>query len=132
MEYPCRVKIVERPLPSDLPWYYNWAVQVGVAGFLPFMAIYVEVHTIFMSVWGHQFYTLFGILLLTFGILLIVTAFVVILLCYFQLTSEDYRWWWPAVLRGGACGIFLYAYALFYWQYSVLCTAFSRVVCFLA
>merc|ERR1712048_22817 len=71
-DYPCRVKIVQRAIPMDLPWYYNGAVQVGVAGFLPFMAIYVEVHTIFMSVWGHQFYTLFGILLLTFVILLIV------------------------------------------------------------
>lgn len=117
-EYPCKVKIVPRPIPTDLPWYYHGAVQVGVSGFLPFMAIYVEVHTIFMSVWGHQFYTLFGILLLTFVILLIVTAFVVILLAYFQLTAEDYKWWWASAFRGGACGIFLQAYAMFYWQYS--------------
>jgi len=118
IDYPCRVKYIPRSLPSDLPWYYNPFVQTIVAGFLPFIAIYVEVHTLFMSVWGHQVYTLFGILLLTFVILLIVTAFVVILLCYFQLTSEDYRWWWASLLRGGACGAFLYAYAIFYWVYN--------------
>jgi len=48
---------------------------------------------------------------------LVVTAFV-ILLCYFQLTSEDHRWWWASLLRGGACGAFLYSYAIFYWTYS--------------
>merc|ERR1712146_743863 len=90
-----------------------------MGGFLPFMAIYVEVHTLFNSVWvPHQAYTLFGILLLTFGILLIVTSFVVILLAYFQLAAEDYRWWWQSLLRGGSCGVFLFAYAIFYWSYS--------------
>jgi len=117
-EYPCHTKYLKRPLPEDLPWYYNPFVQIIVSGFLPFIAIYVEVHTLFMSVWGHQVYTLFGILLLTFIILLIVTSFVVILLCYFQLTAEDYRWWWASMLRGGACGFFLYAYAIFYWVYN--------------
>jgi len=82
------------------------------------MAIYVEVHTIFMSVWGHQPYTLFGILLLTFVILLIVTSFVVILMCYFQLTAENYHWWWSSLFRGCACGLFMYAYAIYYWFYN--------------
>jgi len=116
--YPCHVKKIRRPLPDALPWYHNNILLALTAGFLPFMAIYVEVHTIFMSVWGHQPYTLFGILLLTFVILLIVTAFVVILMCYFQLTAEDYRWWWSSLIRGSACGTFMYAYAVYYWFYT--------------
>jgi len=116
--YPCHVKKIRRPLPDSLPWYHNNILLALTAGFLPFMAIYVEVHTIFMSVWGHQPYTLFGILLLTFVILLIVTSFVVILMCYFQLTAEDYRWWWSSLIRGSACGIFMYAYAVYYWFYT--------------
>jgi len=118
VDYPCAPKYIKRGIPADLAWYYNPLVQIVVAGFLPFIAIYVEVHTLFMSMWGHQVYTLFGILLLTFIILLVVTSFVVILLCYFQLTSEDYRWWWASLLRGGACGVFLYTYAIFYWTYN--------------
>jgi len=116
--YPCPVKKIARSLPTDLPWYHNGILLIMTAGFLPFMAIYVEVHTIFMSVWGHQVYTLFGILLLTFIILLIVTSFIVILMCYFQLTAEDYHWWWPSVFRGSACGLFMYAYAIYYWCYN--------------
>lgn len=117
-DYPCKAKIVAREIPQDLPWYHHPAVQMFVSGFLPFMAIYVEVHTIFAAVWGRQWYTLFGILLLTFLILLIVTAFVTVLLCYFQLTAEDHQWWWTGITRGGSLGLFLEAYALFYWTYS--------------
>jgi len=117
-EWPSKAKIIAKTIPSDLPWYYHWVAQIIVSGFLPFMAIYVEVHTIFAAVWGRQWYTLFGILLLTFIILLIVTAFVVVLLCYFQLTAEDHKWWWASVFRGGSLGLFLEAYAVFYWKYS--------------
>lgn len=120
--YPCHVKKIARNLPDDLLWYHNNVLLALTAGFLPFMAIYVEVHTIFMSVWGHQPYTLFGILLLTFVILLIVTAFVVILMAYFQLTAEDYRWWWQSMIRGGACGMFMFAYAVYYWFYTAQMT----------
>jgi transmembrane 9 superfamily protein 1 len=81
-----------------------------------------------MSIWGHQAYTLFGILLLTFIILLIVTSFVVILMTYFQLTAEDYRWWWPSLLRGSACGIFMYAYAIYYYYYTAQMTGSLQFV----
>ena len=43
-----------------------------MAGFLPFSAIYIELHYIFASLWGHKIYTLFGILFLAFIMLIIV------------------------------------------------------------
>ena len=128
VEYPCPVRRIVPDVPDDLPWYHNRLLLILTAGFLPFMAIYVEVHTIFMSVWGHQPYTLFGILLLTFVILLIVTSFVVILMCYFQLTAEDYRWWWSSILRGSACGLFMYAYAIYYYVYTAHMTGSLQFV----
>jgi len=50
-----------------------------MAGFLPFSAIYIELHYIFASLWGHKIYTLFGILFLAFIMLLIVTILVPLL-----------------------------------------------------
>ena len=129
-EYPSHTRKIPKPLPKDLPWYYNHYLLALTAGFLPFMAIYVEVHTIFMSVWGHQPYTLFGILLMTFGILLIVTSFVVILMCYFQLTAEDYTWWWSSLIRGSACGWFMFAYAIYYWYYSAHMTGTLQFIAY--
>ena len=42
-----------------------------MAGFLPVSAIYIELHYIFASLWGHKIYTLFGILFLAFIMLII-------------------------------------------------------------
>ena len=104
-----------------------------MAGFLPFSAIYIELHYIFASLWGHKIYTLFGILFLAFIMLIIamslcrdrksgcisecdneVTAFITVSLAYFQLAREDYRWWWRSLICGGSTGAFIYAYSFFY------------------
>ena len=62
-----------------------------MAGFLPFSAIYIELHYIFASVWGHKLYTLYGVLFVAFGMLVIVTSFITVALTYFQLAIEDHR-----------------------------------------
>ena len=64
---------------------------VFMAGFLPFSAIYIELHYIFASVWGHKLYTLYGVLFVAFGMLIIVTSFITVALTYFQLAIEDHR-----------------------------------------
>jgi len=46
-----------------------------------------------------QFYYLFGFLTLVFIILLVTCAEITIVLCYFQLCSEDYHWCVPVCFR---------------------------------
>ena len=58
-----------------------------MAGFLPFSAIYIELYYVFASVWGHQLYSLYGILTLVFLILLVVTSFITIALTYFYVCA---------------------------------------------
>mmetsp|Transcript_27999 Transcript_27999/g.85882 ORF Transcript_27999/g.85882 Transcript_27999/m.85882 type:complete len:588 (+) Transcript_27999:41-1804(+) len=111
---PTRTTRVPREIPDDAPWYRSPPAQTFMAGFLPFSAIYIELHYIFASVWGHKIYTLFGILFLAFVMLIVVTAFITVSLVYFQLAREDYRWWWRSLLYGGATGAFIYAYSFFY------------------
>jgi len=78
------------------------------------LAIYIELHYIFASVWGHKIYTLFGILFLAFLLLMVVTCFITVSLLYFQLAKEDYRWWWRSFANGGATGFFILLYSFFY------------------
>ena len=66
-----------------------------------FSAISVEMYYIFSTLWGRDQYTLYGILGLVFVILISVTACMSITLTYFQLSSEDYRWWWRAIFSAG-------------------------------
>ena len=88
-----------------------------MSGFLPFSAIYIELHYIFASLWGHKIYSLFGILFLAFVMLSTVTAFVTIALLYFQLARENYNWWWQSFYNGGSTGLFIGMYSVFYYVY---------------
>jgi len=111
---PCRTNKIPREIPP-VPWYRQGPCQVFMAGFLPFSAIYIELHYIFASVWGHKLYTLYGILFIAFTMLVIVTSFITIALTYFQLAIEDHRWWWRSLFSGGSTGFFVYAYCFFYY-----------------
>mmetsp|Transcript_41743 Transcript_41743/g.94262 ORF Transcript_41743/g.94262 Transcript_41743/m.94262 type:complete len:597 (-) Transcript_41743:525-2315(-) len=111
---PCRTTKVAREIPKDIPWYRQSPAQMFMAGFLPFSAIYIELHYIFASVWGHKIYTLFGILFIALVMLFIVTSFITVALVYFQLAREDHRWWWRSFFSGGSTGLFIYGYSFFY------------------
>ena len=56
----------------------------------------------------------FGFLLLSYVILTITCAEVTIVLCYFQLCSEDYRWWWKSLITSGSTGLYVFIYACVY------------------
>jgi hypothetical protein len=114
---PTRTTKVAREIPTEIPWYRGRPFQLLIAGFLPFSAIYIELHYIFASMWGHQIYTLFGILLLAFVLLVIVTSFITVALIYFQLAREDHRWWWTSYINGGMTGLFIYAYSFYYYYH---------------
>ena len=95
-EPPCRTSKVPRQIP-EVPFYRSAPAQLFMAGFLPFSAISIELHYIFASVWGHKVYTLYGILFLAFGLLTVVTSFIVIALTYFQLAAGMcVQWTLPA------------------------------------
>lgn len=114
---PCRTNRMPREVPQVPVWYRTPAAQFLMAGFLPFSAIYIELHYIFAAVWGHKIYTLFGILFLAFVMLVVVAAFITTALVYFQLAREDYHWWWLALANGGATGVFIFAYSFFYYYH---------------
>eukprot|EP00300_Choanocystis_sp_HF-7_P009388 c16404_g1_i2.p1 GENE.c16404_g1_i2~~c16404_g1_i2.p1 ORF type:complete len:599 (-),score=128.02 c16404_g1_i2:104-1648(-) len=103
-----------RQLPSSLPWFASPWFQLAFAGFLPFSAIYMELFSIFASVWSQKMYTLYGVLTIAIILLLAVSSMVTIALVYFQLTAQDWQWWWRSVLCGGAMGGFVCLYSVYY------------------
>ena len=44
----------KKQIPQDVPCFRHPVVQLFMAGFLPFSAIYIELHYIFNSIWGHK------------------------------------------------------------------------------
>lgn len=111
--FPCKTNKLAREIPA-CHWYQSPVTQIFATGFLPFSAIYIELHYIFNSIWGPRIYSLYGILLLAFAMLLLVAATVTVLFTYFHLNAEDHRWWWRSFSSGGAVAIFFYTYCIYF------------------
>merc|ERR1712187_518699 len=113
-ELPVRTNQIPRQIPAQ-PWFIQPAFTCLVGGILPFGAVFTELFFIMSSLWQHQFYYLFPFLALVLVILMVTCAEISIALTYFQLTSEDYNWWWPSFFPSGtsACYVFLYSILYF-------------------
>lgn len=111
--FPCKTNKLAREIPT-CHWYQSPVTQIFATGFLPFSAIYIELHYIFNSIWGPRIYSLYGILLLAFMMLLLVAATVTVLFTYFHLNAEDHRWWWRSFSSGGAVALFFYTYCIYF------------------
>lgn len=122
---PCRTTKMPREIPQ-LPWHRLGPVQIVMAGFLPFSAIYIELYYVFASVWGHKLYSLYGILTLVFVILIVVTSFITIALTYFQLAIEDHHWWWRSLFSGGSTGMFIFVYCIYYFNFKAKMNGFMQ------
>ena len=110
---PCRTAAIAREIPSQ-PWYRMFGVHIALGGFLPFSAISVELYYVFATVWGREQYTLYGILTVSFLILLTVSACVSVSMTYIQLANEDWRWWWRSIFSAGSISFFVFFYGIFY------------------
>ncbi|KAL1990442.1 hypothetical protein VTN49DRAFT_6281 [Thermomyces lanuginosus] len=93
-----------RPIPSLL-----------LTGILPFGTIFVELYFIMNSLWTSKIYYMFGFLFLCFGLMTVTTAATSILLVYFMLCAEDYRWQWRSFAGAGMTGFYVFVNAIIFW-----------------
>ncbi|KAL7162619.1 hypothetical protein ACSBR2_042995 [Camellia fascicularis] len=113
IEDPVKTNKIPRQIPEQT-WYMKPVFSILIGGILPFGAVFIELFFILTSIWLNQFYYIFGFLFIVFVILLITCAEISIVLCYFQLCSEDYHWWWRAYLTAGSSALYLFLYSIFY------------------
>ncbi|KAM0943422.1 putative nonaspanin (TM9SF), MFS transporter superfamily [Dioscorea sansibarensis] len=113
IEDPVKTNKIPRQIPEQA-WYMNPIFSMLIGGILPFGAVFIELFFILTSIWLNQFYYIFGFLFLVFIILIVTCAEITIVLCYFQLCSEDYLWWWRSYLTSGSSALYLFLYATFY------------------
>merc|ERR1719305_1062091 len=111
---PVRVNDIPRQIPKQ-PWFVRPVFTSLVGGVLPFGAVFTELFFIMSSIWQHQFYYLFGFLVLVLIILIITCAEISIALTYFQLTSEDYNWWWRSFFASASSAIYVFLYSCLYY-----------------
>lgn len=67
-------------------------------------------------------YYMFGFIMLAFLVLIIVCAQTAVLLCYFHLCAEDYRWWWRSFFATGTTALYLLLFCMHYFFYKTTIT----------
>lgn len=111
---PVRTNQIPRQIPVQ-PWYITGVFSCLIGGVLPFAGVFTELFFIMSSIWQHQFYYLFGFLMLVLVILVVTCAEISITLVYFQLTNEDYNWWWRSFLTSASSALYVFAYSCLYY-----------------
>jgi len=114
-ELPVRINQMPREIPLQ-PWYMKTIFTCFMGGILPFGAVFTELFFIMSSIWQHQIYYMFGFLALVVIILVMTCAEISITLTYFQLTSEDYHWWWRSFLCSAFSGVYVFMYSWLYFN----------------
>lgn len=118
-DLPLKVNVTKRAIPADLPWFAAGPTMLLIGGFLPFGVCFSELIFMLSSLWASKFFYLFGFLAITFVLVVIASAEVAILGCYFQLTVENWAWWWRAFLTPAASGLYIMVYSAYYYTQMV-------------
>lgn len=104
------LEIRETP-PRSIPPQW-WLLPTLFGGILPFGAVCIELFFLMSSLWLHQIYYP---LIITLVILVATCAQVTIVLTYFQLCNEDYRWHWRSFFSSGSAAFYLFLYSIWYY-----------------
>eukprot|EP00606_Chrysophyceae_sp_TOSAG23-5_P000833 GSChrysophyteH2.ASY1.ANO1.1049.1 assembled CDS len=113
IEFPVVTSNIPRQIPEQ-PWYLHVGLTALLGGILPFGACFVELFFVMSSIWMDQYYYVFGFLLVVFAILVVTCAEISVVLCYFSLCAEDYRWWWKSLLTSGSTALYVFLYSMVY------------------
>jgi transmembrane 9 superfamily protein 3 len=110
---PCRINAIPRLIP-DKRWFARPPILIALGGVLPFGSIFIEMYFVFTSFWNYKFYYVYGFMLLVFLILTVVTICVTIVVTYFLLNNEDYRWMWTSFAASSSTAGYVLLYSIYY------------------
>lgn len=116
--FPIKTNQIPRQIPTQ-PLYLNKYISSLAAGLLPFGAIFIEMFFIIDSVWTNTTYYVFGFLSIVFIITIITCSEVSVIMCYFHLCNEDYRWQWRSFMASATCGLYVFIYEMIFLVYKM-------------
>uniref|UniRef100_A0A7S1XWF6 Transmembrane 9 superfamily member n=2 Tax=Phaeomonas parva TaxID=124430 RepID=A0A7S1XWF6_9STRA len=115
--FPCRVNTYPRDLPEAAPWFAQWYFVIPATGLLPFGSIFIEMYFIFTSFWNYKFYYVYGLMLVVYLILTVVTVCTTVVAVYFVLNAENHKWQWLSFNAAGSTAFYVFCYAVYYYYF---------------
>ncbi|KAM9995174.1 hypothetical protein ACTFIY_001363 [Dictyostelium cf. discoideum] len=112
-EYPVRINPIPRFIPTA-KWYQNQYVHMILGGVIPFVIIFTEL-SFFLSSWvlgEHYSYSLS--FALTFILMIISIVETNMIIEYYQLSLENYNWWWRSLLGPMVTGLYTFIYFIYF------------------
>ncbi|SCW04262.1 LAFE_0H09648g1_1 [Lachancea fermentati] len=134
-EHPTRTNQIARQIPFQ-PWYLKTIPAAMIAGIFPFGSIAVELYFIYSSLWFNKIFYMFGFLFFAFLLWTLTTSLVTVLLTYYSLCMENWKWQWRGFWLGGAgCAIYVFLHSILLTKFKlgglttiVLYTGYSLVI----
>lgn len=108
---PVRTNQIPRHIPVQ-PWYLKMGPNMLIGGLFPFALIFVELVFIYKLLWFNRIYYMFGFLFFCFLLMVILTALITVLMIYYTLCFEDYKWQWKALVIGGSPAVYVLVHLL--------------------
>jgi transmembrane 9 superfamily protein 2/4 len=116
IEFPVKTHQIARQIPEQ-PWYLQPAVIILISGLVPFAVILLELFFILKSMWqSDQYYYMFGFLGVVCSLLLFTCIEMTIVIVYFSLSAENWRWHWRSFLVSGSSSLYIFAYSGVYFM----------------
>ncbi|CAH6722611.1 transmembrane 9 superfamily member 1 [[Candida] jaroonii] len=140
---PVKVNQIPRQIPTQ-PWYFKSVSLSLISGIFPFGSIAVEMYFIYTSLWFNRIFYMFGFLFFCFILMIMTTSLISVLMIYYLLCSENYKWHWKSMFIGGGCAIYVFLHSLFliggqnlgnftsiilYIGYSIVISSFVFICC---
>ena len=113
------VKIKVGRLAREIPaqrWYHSPPATYLIPPIVPMAILLMELKFILSSIWQGVVYFVFGFLALVFVVWMVTVVMTTIILLYYQLTFEDYRWWWRSLIMPGGMGLHFFGYAVYWYM----------------
>ncbi|SCU90365.1 LADA_0F03554g1_1 [Lachancea dasiensis] len=116
-EHPTKTKQIPRQIPIQ-PWYLKTIPATLIAGIFPFGSIAVELYFIYSSLWFNKVFYMFGFLFVSFLLLTLTTSLVTVLLTYYSLCLENWKWQWRGFFIGGAgCASYIFIHSILFTKF---------------
>ncbi|KAI5955167.1 TMN2 [Candida jiufengensis] len=112
LDIPVRTNQIPRQIPQQ-PWYLRLIPIMFISGIFPFGSIAVEMYFIYSSLWFNKIFYMFGFLFFCFLLMILTTSLITILMIYYTLCSENYKWQWKSIFIGGGCAIYVFIHSIF-------------------